>query len=354
MKKYLIFLVLILIIGISTLIYYFYPNNKSNLSINDKIQLNENKINMVATDSLSTNDKISTQKDIHKEDNYIKNLYGIIENAPFDIAETNGLVPPINQEHNKYLLLFEKNIYDNIVNNNNLTKTQKANILWDLYSQTAWVGKNNAFKGIVMDAMQSIDLSPVLPKMTNTYHALIKLGDSSISDRHDILQLVKYTQKQHLENSSIRELVNKTYLEQISSTINEREAKELSDYSIENLVENNSNPKDISLFVDIIMDIAKDNKLLSEVYMNSLLVSAIRNPKSFDIIFDKITSPNVSYINHNSLNESLAFQLSDDRNFSLKNISKMHLDKLTKYINSQKNFNSDEWDAMIERLNNYQ
>lgn len=354
MKKYLVFVGIILVLVIGLLIAYFYPNNQSNLSINDKISLSSNDITKNSNGSImASNSSQKITANVNQND-VIKGLNDIIKNAPFKIEDTNGFVSSANQEYHQYLLNFKKYLYENIVDNNNLSTEQKANLLWDFFSQTAWVAKNNAFKSIVMDAMQLVDLKPVLEKMSNTYQSLISLGDSSILDRHDIIQLISSTQEKNLDNINVNNLANNTYLNQISNTKNGEEGKGLSNYVIQTLVKNNVNGKDLSTDIDKIIYTAQSNETLSEIYMDSLLISAVRNPQNANLIFNKITSNNLDEMNRKSVNKALAFQLSEDRNFSLSDISPDNFLILKNYINNQPNdVNNNEWQIMVKRINEH-
>lgn len=191
-----------------------------------------------------------------------------------------------------------------------------------------------------------------MDKMVKSYNGLISSGDSSVSDRHDILQLISTTQSKHGGDAQINNLANEAFISQITTSQSLSEAKDLSGYAIQNLMANNRDNAINNENISQVLNSAERSQILADTYIDSLVVAAVRQPQNSDLIFQKLLTKPLSEINKNALNDSLAFQLSDDRNFSINEISTNNLTLIKDYVNSQKANNKNaEWNKMLQRVN---
>ncbi len=98
-----------------------------------------------------------------------------------------------------------------------------------------------------------------------------------------------------------------------------------------------------------ITNIADTDETKASIYMETMLISAINAPKNTDIVFNQLFNKPLGSLNKKALNESLLFQLSEDRNFNITDISHKNLILIQNYINKQ-NLSNNDWDIVNNRI----
>lgn len=353
-NTYALLLILLIITTVGSVIYYFYPTTNPT-SINEKITAQKKSVgNSKDTQTnISIPSETEQQTKSSNEKQVLDRLFDFIKNAPFDAEDSSSTLGANDEEVQRYVSSFRTFIENKIIQDESLTANQKANILWSFFTDMRWRGEDNAFRAVVVDALLSTDLSLIMDKMVNSYHGLISSGDSSVSDRHDILQLISTTQLNHVDDVQITRLANEAFISQITTSQSVSEVKDLSGYAIQNLMANNKDNDITNENISHVLNSAERSQTLADTYIDSLVVSAVRQPQTSDLIFQNLLTKPLSEINKNALNDSLAFQISDDRNFSINEISANNLTLIKDYVNSQQaNNKNEEWNKMLQRVNN--
>lgn len=345
LKKLLILSGCLFCLIIAGVIYYFYP--KQPYAINDLTGqqpiYQQNVVNPATSQpqniSFTPTSTITSDKQIYDT------LIDFIRKAPFDPNSISAIMGANDTKTQNYLKKFSNFIQQQVIDNPSLSNEQKAQILWEIYKQENWQNTDNGFKGVINDALMWIDISYILPEITNTYDILTTKGDQTVNTRHDLLMYATSGKNQI-------NLVNPLLLKQLQSKQNTHETKELSHFAIQGFI-NHNDVATINQTLPQIMYHANTNTVMADVYMNAMLLNILKDSEKADNIFPQFLTLAEQHNLQNALNHALAFQLSADRNLELQNISTQNLKLLQNYIHqqSQNSVNIADWHTMQQRIN---
>lgn len=371
LKKHFILLIALVISFVSGSLFLLYPKNspdilgKSNGSQNTSNDQNNEKPSFQSQEVISTNKKnqYESHNEIKSYDDkkiaeWTAKVRQWVGEFPFPQETTRSILGANPDDVQQALQIFNQRLQDEIVNNNVLSKNEKEHILWDIYTNTTWLGNNNALQAIVQDNLASMAPFGLIDEIRATYQTWASNGNKTLESRHDLLEIVdgilnvdnntldNAAKQQYVKSiSSAKELL----LDQIRMTNESDEAQNLTGFAID-LYASHATLNEMEELSSTIQAISASNPANSLQLYHSTLKNLLSQSKSSDQAIRLIlASPSPD------LNQSLTFLLKEDGNIALADIPPTTRTELLTYLQSQENSirGTDiepDWKLSINRL----
>lgn len=333
MKKVIFTLIICLIVLIS---FYLYFKPDKNYSLSDLLQES-------GKDSGENTTKTSISTDSNSTDitSQLDSLKTFIENAPFKQEDTHSILAQNSESTQKYLNEFSNFIDKNIMKNSSLSLDQKTKILWSMFKEYDWLGDDNAFKAIIKDNLMYLRNPSLIPEITKTYSSISSLGEKSANSRHDLLEILNSIDisSQNPNNK----LVVDTLRSELRSINSRSEAQNLGDMVTKILYEyGESTGIDV---IPYIIQAANNNTQASLSYVNNAFKLTLLENNSNQL--QSLVQSNMSQSTRDDLNKVISFNLKEDGEVPISNLSKESLSIIDQYLDKEFS-NNPKLDENIE------
>ncbi len=372
-KKHFILLIAVVISFISGSLFFLYP--QTSLSILDKSDSSQKNSNDKSSEKLSfqsqettSNDKQSQPEPHNEKESYddrkiaewTAKVRQWVGEFPFPQETTRSILGANPDNVQQALEMFNQRLQDEIINNNALSKNEKSHILWDIYTNTTWLGDSNALEAIVQDHLASMTPFDLTDEIRATYQTWASSGNKTLESRHDLLEIVDgilNVDGNTLNNSAKQQYVKsilsakELLLDQIKMTNESDEAQNLTGFAID-LYASHATSNEMEELSSTIQAISASNPENSLQLYHSTLKNLLSQPKNSDQATRlMLASPSPD------LNQSLTFLLKEDGNIALADIPPTTRTELLTYLQSQENSirGTDiepDWKLSISRLQN--
>ncbi|TCM69261.1 hypothetical protein EC844_103208 [Acinetobacter calcoaceticus] len=319
MKK--IYISLLLLIGLFILlIFNFKPDRPTSIASLQQEAIKNSGTSKPTEELLSIS---TTETDIASRVLLIKK---IIQDAPFKQEDTHSILAANPENIQKYLSDFSQLINENIMNNHKLSENKKAEMLWIIFKEYHWLGENNAFKAIVKENLMYLNVKSLIPDLAQTYADIAAVGDRSINDRHDLLEIISSIDID--ANNPNNELIFNTMQSELRSINSRIEAQQLG-----GLLSKVFYDYAKALGVDTVPDIiqaANNNPQASLSYLNHVFGFVLSEKNTPQL--QGILNANMNPSTRNDLNTVISFYFENADALTLSEINKDILSILNTYL----------------------
>lgn len=344
LKKYFIFFLLIGII-IARSSVYVKLHNKNEPSTKNALNIEHNQektlpapkeINRSSQQNQSTAHVAINSYNEEKITEWTSKIKQWINDFPFPQETTRAIISANPPDVQEALNKFNQRLLNEIINNSTLSNEEKSYILWDIYINTAWLGKENALQAIVQDHLTSNAPFQIVDDIRSTYQTWSSSG-SNPEKRHDLLELVDGIL--NVDSSAFNTQVKQQYsenlisakallLDQIRTNVDSDETQSLTSFAID-LYASHANNDELEELVSVIQSMSSSNPKSALQLYHSTWKNVLSQPdKAIQATNLMLSSPS------QDLNRSLVFLLKEDGNILISEIPITARNTLLIYLQS--------------------
>jgi hypothetical protein len=313
----------------------------------------------------------SSQNNALDLEKWEKKVYSWIGEFPFDQKKTHFILGANSPEVVKAIADFQAKIEHNIVNNPNLSREDKARVLWDVYKNYDWPGDTDALKESVGDQINGLLPYQLSEEIYQHYQELMQRGQQSIQTRHNLIELTDRIMdygKEQIANDRQQEAIYNNSIPYLKEMLRQQiahpadvpffdasdEIGDLMGLSMRVYAEHASQSELESLMPELQAAINDRPEQLSDQMYFAIFDSLFNNPdKSLSSVNALLSSANADI--QDSMNKTLAFLLKEDGNVGLSTLPQGMRSSLVNYFQSQNNMvqGSDyetDWNIAFKRL----
>ncbi len=345
-KKYFIFPVLVGVIIAGSVVYINTSSKNESVATNtlNNAHNPEKSISPPHTQTNTSNQQNHSKTHIatnsyneEKITEWTSKIEQWINDFPFPQETTRAIISANPPDVQEALERFNQKILNEIINNSTLSNEEKSYILWDIYINTAWLGKENALQAIIQDHLTSNAPFQIINDIRSTYQTWSSNG-SKPENRHNLLELVDgilnvnssefstQVKKQYSESLiSAKELL----LDQIRTNVDSDETQSLTSFAID-LYASHASTNEIEELVSTVQAMSSSNPKNALQLYHSTWKNILSQPdKAIQATNLMLSSPS------QDLNHSLVFLLKEDGNIILSEIPITARNTLLTYLQSQ-------------------